>query len=135
MGIDENRAVVSRWIELWNVAGPDGVDEVFAEDFHDEQLAERLNGPVTLEAFKVSLRGLMEAMGHAQFEQHETIAEGDSVAVRWTVRGVHQGSLWGMPPTGEPFAIEGMNVFRVRDGRIVERRSFLDPSGVLGLGA
>ena len=56
-----------------------------------------------------------------------------SVVVRWTVRGVHQGPLWGFPETGEPLAIEGVNVFRVRDGMIVERLTFLDPAGLLGL--
>jgi predicted ester cyclase len=89
---------------------------------------------VTLDDFKTSLRALVEAMGHAQFEVHETVAEGDVVVVRWTVHGVHQGVLWGRPPTGEPFAIEGVNIFRVRDGRIVERRSFLDPVGIVRLG-
>ncbi len=136
MGMDgrDSRSVVARWIELWNSTGPDGVDEVFADDFHDAQLAERLNGPVTLEDFKASLRALVDAMGLAQFEVHETVAEGDAVVVRWTVHGTHQGVLWGMPPTGKTFAIEGVNIFRVRDGRIVERRSFLDPAAVLRLG-
>lgn len=43
------------------------------------------------------------------------------------------GAIWGASPTGRPFAIEGANIFRVRDGKIVERRSFLDPAGVLAL--
>jgi predicted ester cyclase len=72
-------------------------------------------------------------MGNPQFEEHEMVAEADQVLVRWTVRGIHEGTIWGAPPTGKPFAIEGANVFRVRDGKIVERRSFLDPTGVLAL--
>ena len=133
MSVVENKAVVQRWVELWNERGPDGVDEVFAEDFHDNQLASRLGTQVSLEAFKASLHALIEGMGHAQFETHELIGEGDSVVIRWSVHGVHQGTLWGIPPTGKAFAIEGVNVFRIRDGKIVERRSFLDPGGVLGL--
>jgi steroid delta-isomerase-like uncharacterized protein len=133
VSIEANKQVVSRWTELWNEKGVGGVDEIFADDFRDEQLAARLGQPVTLESFKASLHSLMQAMGHAQFEEHELVAEGDQVIVRWTVRGVHQGMLWGLPPTGKAFAVDGVNIFRVRDGRIVERRSFLDPGGVLGL--
>jgi steroid delta-isomerase-like uncharacterized protein len=131
--VEANKQVVRRWTELWNQRGVDGVDEIFADDFRDEQLAARLGQPLSLDLFKASLRGLIEAMGHAQFEEHEMIAEGDQVVVRWTVRGVHQGTLWGVPPTDQPFAIEGVNIFRVHDGKIVERRSFLDPAGVLAL--
>jgi steroid delta-isomerase-like uncharacterized protein len=133
MSVDANKHAVQRWIELWNERGADGVDEIFSTDFHDEQLAQALGQPVTLELFKASLRGLIEVMGHAQFEAHEMIAEGDQVVVRWTVRGVHQGTLWGLAPTGEAFAMAGVNIFRVVDGKIVERRSFLDPANVLGL--
>ena len=128
-----NRTVVNRWIELWNTAGPDGVSEVFAEDFHDSQLAARLGGPVTLQHFKASLEALVDAMGHAQFEVHQMVSEGDTVVVRWTVQGVHRGTLWGMPATGKTFAIEGVNIFKIRDGKIVERSSFMDPVAVLGL--
>ncbi len=131
----DNRTVVNRWIELWNTAGPDGVSEVFAEDFQDAQLAGRLGGPVTLEHFKASLEALVNAMGHAQFEVHEMVSEGDTVVVRWTVHGVHRDTLWGMPPTDKTFAIEGVNIFKIRDGRIVERSSFMDPAAVLGLGS
>ena len=133
MAIEENKQVVHRWTELWNERGADGVDEVFAPEFQDEQLAAGLGQPVSLELFKDSLKAASESMGNPQFEEHEMVAEGDQVLVRWTVCGVHRGTIWGAPPTGRPFAIEGVNVFRVHDGRIVERRSFLDPAGVLAL--
>jgi steroid delta-isomerase-like uncharacterized protein len=133
MNVDANKHAVQQWIELWNERGANGVDEIFATDFHDEQLAQALGQPVTLELFKASLRSLIDAMGHAQFEAHEMIGEGDQVVVRWTVRGVHQGTLWGLAPTGEAFAMGGVNIFRVVDGKIVERRSFLDTADALGL--
>jgi steroid delta-isomerase-like uncharacterized protein len=133
VGIEENKQVVHRWTELWNDRGADGVDEVFAPEFQDEQLAAHLGQPVSLELLKESLQALSKVMGNPQFEEHEMVAEADQVLVRWTVRGIHEGTIWGAPPTGKPFAIEGANVFRVRDGKIVERRSFLDPTGVLAL--
>jgi steroid delta-isomerase-like uncharacterized protein len=133
MTLEDNKRVVRRWIELWNERGADGVDEVFAFDFRDEQLAASRGQPITLDLFKASLRALIEAMGHAQFEEHELIAEGDEVMVRWTVRGVHQAPMWGAAPTGKPFAIEGINIFTVRDGKIVARRSFVDPAGLVAL--
>ncbi|HKH37173.1 MAG TPA: ester cyclase [Rubrobacter sp.] len=48
------------------------------------------------------------------------IAEGDKVAVRYTVEGTHEGELFGVPPTGRRVSIESFTVERVSDGRIRE---------------
>ena len=54
------------------------------------------------------------------------IAEGDHVLVRWTMSGVHIGPYLGLPATARPFRVDGENIFRIADGQIVERWSFLD---------
>ena len=123
---DENKTIVRRWIELWNTKGADGVDDVFAPDFRDPQLEQRLGQRITLEIFKDSLRALQGSMGHAQFDEQEMLSEGDRVMVRWTMRGTHQGPLWGLPPSGRSFALDGVNIFRIEGERIVERLSYLD---------
>lgn len=48
------------------------------------------------------------------------IAEGDWVVTCVTARGLHVGSWLGMRPTGKPLTFYGVNVDRVRDGKIVE---------------
>src|SRR5215203_1486449 len=50
----------------------------------------------------------------------DMIAEGDKVAVRYTVEGTHEGELLGVPPTGRRVSIESFTVERVSDGRIRE---------------
>jgi predicted ester cyclase len=52
----------------------------------------------------------------------EQIAERDLVATRKTLRG----ELRGPPPTGNRVAWEFMDVFRVRDGRLVEHWTHMD---------
>jgi predicted ester cyclase len=49
------------------------------------------------------------------------IAEDDKVAVLYTWRGTHTGSLGGLPPTGRTVTATGAIVCRVADGRIVEQ--------------
>jgi steroid delta-isomerase-like uncharacterized protein len=48
------------------------------------------------------------------------IAEGDIVVTWWTMRGTHRGEFEGVAPTNKPITLRGVNVQRVRDGRIVE---------------
>jgi steroid delta-isomerase-like uncharacterized protein len=128
---EENRAVVRRWIAGWNARGADAVDGLFAPDFADQQLAQVLGGPVTLDGLKERLRALEGALGRARFEEQEMVAEGDRVVVRWTMYGTHEGPFLGLPATGRPYRVDGVNLFRVVDGRIAERWSFLDVPALL----
>jgi steroid delta-isomerase-like uncharacterized protein len=66
---------------------------------------------------------------HAGQEAH--IAEGDLVAERFTARGTHQGELMGVAPTGRGVTLAGINIFRVQDGKIIERWGRTDDLGFL----
>ena len=44
----------------------------------------------------------------------------DKAAVRWTLRGTHEGEWLGIPPTGRRFEIPGMYMIRIQNGKIVE---------------
>ena len=48
------------------------------------------------------------------------VAEGDIVATWFVMRGTHLGAFGGVPATGKKITLRGVNVQRIRDGRIVE---------------
>jgi steroid delta-isomerase-like uncharacterized protein len=62
---------------------------------------------------------------------HSIIAEGDKVAVRWTVNGTHLGELMGIPPTGRPVEFTGATIHRIADGKIVENWWAYDALGMM----
>lgn len=45
--------------------------------------------------------------------------QGDDVFVHWHLTGTHRGPLLGIEPTNKPLAIDGMDHFVLRDGRVV----------------
>jgi predicted ester cyclase len=55
---------------------------------------------------------------HVSVEQ--VLAEGDSVAARWTATGTHSGALAGIEPTGRRVRWGGIDVYRLAGGRVVE---------------
>ncbi|HYP40714.1 MAG TPA: ester cyclase [Chloroflexia bacterium] len=126
MNTDANKEVVRRWIDGWNTRGVDAVDELFAANFTDQQLVRTLDVPLTLESFKERFRTLEKSLEHVHFEEKDMIAEGDQVLVRWTMSGIQVGPYLGLPATGRSFQVDGVNIFRIADGRIVERWSFYD---------
>jgi steroid delta-isomerase-like uncharacterized protein len=52
------------------------------------------------------------------------IAEGDRVAVQYTGRGTQDGAWGQVPPTGKPFVLSGVTVYRFAADRIVEEWSY-----------
>ena len=62
---------------------------------------------------------------------HSIIAEGDKVAVRWTVNGTHLGALMGVPPTERPVEFTGATIHRLADGKIVENWWSYDALGMM----
>jgi len=58
---------------------------------------------------------------------HLLVAEDDIVVEMFTASGTHTGAeIMGVAPSGETVTLPGINIFRVRDGRIVERWGRLD---------
>ncbi|MFC1795246.1 ester cyclase, partial [Planctomycetota bacterium] len=62
---------------------------------------------------------------------HNIIAEGDKVAIRWTVNGTHLGELMGVPPTERPVEFTGSTIYRFVDGKIVENWWAYDALGMM----
>jgi steroid delta-isomerase-like uncharacterized protein len=59
------------------------------------------------------------------------VAEEDLVAARTTTRGTHLGPLLGIPATGRPVAVDGSDIVRIEDGRIVEHWGLTNSVGLL----
>lgn len=46
-------------------------------------------------------------------------AEDEHVFVQWKITGTHQGPLLGLEPTGKPIALDGIDHFVLRDGKVI----------------
>ncbi len=66
---------------------------------------------------------------HSDLDQ--LIEEDDVVVERFTASGTHTGAeIMGVPASGRTVEVAGINVFRVANGRIVERWGRLDDLGL-----
>ena len=65
------------------------------------------------------------------FDVEETISDGDQIIVRWTARGTNTGDYFGIPPSGKPIEITGMNSWVTRDGKAIEGWVNRDDMGLM----
>ena len=72
------------------------------------------------EGLKQSAVLLHAGLHECRNELEDLIAEGDRVAVRYTTRAVHGGTLFGIPPSGRRITVTGIEVYRLEDGKVAE---------------
>ena len=129
MSAAENKAIVRRLFdEGFNKGNVQLANEIIAPDYVDySPIPAPMPGP---EGFAKRMAGL-----RAAFVQEAVfgvfLAEDDLVAFTWTFSGVHNGPFAGVPPTRRKVTLSGINVERLKDGRIVEHWSQFDLAGLM----
>jgi steroid delta-isomerase-like uncharacterized protein len=84
-----------------------------------------------------TLAGFKEKVAYftGAFDLHEDlldiVASGDTVATRWVLSGPQRREFMGIPASGQAIEIEGMNFYRVRDGRVTDVWSQFDAIGMM----
>ncbi|HVO78987.1 MAG TPA: ester cyclase [Candidatus Bathyarchaeia archaeon] len=66
------------------------------------------------------------AMPDMRVKVNEVVAERDLVSVFWTATGTNTHEGMGFPASGKRITVNGMTLFRFRDGKIVEEWSVFD---------
>lgn len=74
----------------------------------------------TLTGFKQKVAGFAAIFPDLEEDLQEVIASGDIVATRWVVTGSQQQDFMGIPAAGQAIRVEGMNFYRLSDGRVAE---------------
>ena len=116
MSTEENKKIVLEYVEAFNRADMDALRALFSEDAE-------IHGVLGWGRMDVVMPIWQEL--HAAFnlnlQPDAIIAEGDTVAVRYTERGRSVGSFRGSPVTGKSYEITAMEWFIIKDGKIHRR--------------
>ena len=114
MSAEENRKLMHRFFEeVVNQGNLDVIDDLLADDFVEH---EELPGlPPGKEGTKQVMAMFRTAFPDMRLTAHETIAEGELVMMRATMRGTHLGEFMGIPPTGNSFEVQAMDMVRYID--------------------
>lgn len=103
--------------QVYNQGRVSFLDEILAADFvsHD-----RGNPTHDKEGIKQVVAAIRGAFPGVQFTADDVIAEGDSVAARFTMKGKQTGDFMGIPATHKDIVVTGIDIVRFSDGKAVE---------------
>lgn len=134
MSLEENKALVRRYMESGRQEGMQGNVDVahqyFADHFHDHTALHPEHPGVH------GVKALMADWGQAtpdlRTEVLDIAAEEDLVFVHWRGTATHEGKhqmtkhVRDVEPTGEEGIVSGITLYRIEGGKFVERWSYHD---------
>ena len=111
MSAEENRAIARRIIEAYNRHDVSALDGLIAGDYVYYRGPRMAVAGRSLAEFKERVRGFFTAMPDYRMTIEDMVAEGDRVALRYTVHGTREG---------KQVTISGIDIGRLADGMYVE---------------
>jgi predicted ester cyclase len=116
MSAEENKAIARRYLATLDFAV---LDELTAPNFvyHNP-------GNPEVRTHEERKQRIVSALGAAfpdlKLAIEDVIAEGDKVAVRYSISGTNTGEFMGIPPTNKRIELTSLCIFRLADGKVAE---------------
>jgi predicted ester cyclase len=124
--LESNKKIMRRMLEAFN----SGKTEIVAELLHPsiKDHSRKLGLEAQVRAMDPIRRVKTEILRHddvfpdKQFKEVVLVAEGDTVVLQWSLTGTHRGDLMGHRATGKRVETYGVEIIRIKDGKIIEHR-------------
>jgi len=127
---EANKEIIRRYQDAYNTNNLDVLDELLAPDWKSNGWPEGV--PQSIEAAKAFYQAVLASFPDVHFTTLNLVAEGDWVVQRTVARGTFKGEpLAGLQPNGKLCEAGGISMFRIADGKIVERWEQFDQVGML----
>jgi len=131
MSVKENKDLIRRYLtinaaHIQELAATDK-EEFCAPDF----VSHTTTGDVKLKEYHKMVVGMATAFPDFIVNIEDIIGEGDKVMVRYKNSFTHKGTYMGIAPTGKKVSMEGISVYRIAGGKIVEAWGVSDNLGMM----
>jgi predicted ester cyclase len=125
MSLEENKAIVRKFIDAYNKQNFDLLDDLVAPDYVDH--TNHIQGLESLkQIMNMGIKGVPD--WHETIE--DIIAEGNKVWVRLAYTGTHTGELFGILPTGNKITTTAVDIYRIVNGKLAEYWNVTDKLGL-----
>jgi len=113
-----------------NAGDVDNVVSAFASDYEglDVGAAQPQRGR---DALREAMLGYLRGFPDLRLTIEQIIIQDNCVALTWTARGTHRGSLLNIPATGRRVVVSGSSMLVVENGQIQRGRHIWDMAGLL----
>ena len=129
LALSDNIEIIMRFEPAFRAADLAMIDEFCHPGLVDHNPAP--GHEPTLAGFKQKVAFFQAIFPDLEEDLQDIIASGDTVATRWIVTGSLQREFMGIPADGQTIRVEGMNFYRLKDGRVTDIWTQFDGVGMM----
>jgi steroid delta-isomerase-like uncharacterized protein len=116
--LSANTEIITRFELAFRAANQAAIDELCDPGLVDHNPAP--DEEPTLAGFKQKVALFKAIFPDLEEDLRDVIASGDTVATRWVLTGSQRQDFMGVPACGQAIRVEGMNFYRLKDGRVTD---------------
>jgi steroid delta-isomerase-like uncharacterized protein len=116
--VPDNIEVITRFELAFRAGDQAVIDELCHPGLVDHNPAPGV--APTLAGFKRKAAYFCSVFPDLAEDLQDITASGDTVATRWLLTGTLQQEFMGIPASGQAIKVEGMNFYRLKDGRVTD---------------
>ena len=115
----DNKKIIRRFIEeVENTGDISKIHEFISEDYVEVHDGKRYE--IGIQGAIDHVLGVRKVYPDLRLTIELQVSEGEWVVTAYSVTGTFKEEWFGMKPTGKPITYTGVNIDRVRDGKIIE---------------
>jgi steroid delta-isomerase-like uncharacterized protein len=114
----DNIEIIARFERAFRAGDEEVIDELCDDGFTDHNPAP--DHEPSLAGFKQKVAAFSRIFPDLEEDLQDIIASGNTVATRWIVTGSQQEDFMGIIASSQPISVEGMNFYRLNNGRVTD---------------
>ncbi len=115
----KNKNIVRRYIEtILNTGNTNHISAFISEDYVEIQDGKKYK--MGIQGAIDHVVGVRNTYPDIQLKIDQQFSDGDYVITCYTMSGTHTGDWMGIKPTNKKITVTGVNVNRIKEGKIVE---------------
>ena len=118
MTSDQDKDLVRRMFAAFDAVDDAAMDKLLSPDFVAHGLAPYFTEDGV--GWKQLAAHWAAGLSDEQLALNDFVAEDGKVAVRWTSRATHSGTIFGIPATNRRVTLKGIDIYLLTDGRCSE---------------
>lgn len=123
-----NLHLMQQYNNLWRPGQIDLADRIIDPGFTRYGSSGCFRG---VHAFKRYVTDFLGAFPDISFTVEDCVAQGEKVVLRYGFKATHRGDFMGIQPMGNEIVAEGVAIYRIVNGKIVELWDYLDMLGLV----
>ncbi|MFB6227938.1 MAG: ester cyclase [Halobacteriales archaeon] len=125
---EQNKQLVRRYLDAFNDKDREALSDLVDDDVVEHGTHWEVEG---FEEFMTYVEENVDIFADYTGSTETIVAEEDTVVVRYSVSGTHEGEYLGIQPTGREVEWTGIAMYRIDDGEIAEIWIESDQLGLL----